>query len=398
MRNAKGEGSAFKVGTSYRGYVTIDGQRKYFSAPSKAEAAQKKRELLVARDAGTVVAGKSFTLNAWMIQWLSAARLRPNVAAAYLHNIEHYISPTLGHIHLAKLMPEHIEDLYTAMLAGELSRETKVVTVVRGKSVETVVKLPLAPRTIGNVHANLRRALNVAVQRGHVARNVALLVEPPAKPKADTTAFSEDDTRKILASLADDRLAARWYLALMHGVRPAEALGITWPDIDLDAGTVSIHAQLVTVPKVGLQWHAVTKTEAGERELHLAPIVVERLRSYQATQQRERAQQGTEYVDWQYNGSVVPLVFTQVDGMPISTRLDFTYWSDMLVAAGIPHARRYQARHTTATLMAGMGEDATTIAATLGHSNSAMTQNLYIHPIKAKVAAAALAMGDFLAP
>ena len=46
-RAAKGEGSAFKTSAGvYRGYVTVDGKRKYFSAKTKSEAAQKKRQLL----------------------------------------------------------------------------------------------------------------------------------------------------------------------------------------------------------------------------------------------------------------------------------------------------------------------------------------------------------------
>src|ERR1019366_4182239 len=46
-RAANGEGSIYRVeGRGYRGYVEINGRRKFFTAASKAEASQKKRELL----------------------------------------------------------------------------------------------------------------------------------------------------------------------------------------------------------------------------------------------------------------------------------------------------------------------------------------------------------------
>lgn len=382
MRNAKGEGSVSKTATGYRGYVTVDGKRKYFTANTKAVAAQKKRELLNRKEKGTLVAGRDWTLAEWMRHWLSIADLKPGVRAAYDWNIEAYIAPHIGGIKLSALKAEHLELLYAIMAKGEV-----------GKS-----GAPLSPQTISNVHANIRAALNVAVQRGRIGYNVALHAIKPAKVKAATTSFSEADARAILQAARGDRYEARWNLGIMYGVRPAEVLGLSWSDIDLAAGVVHVHAQLQRVRGAGLVYLPTPKTPAGDRLIPVAPVVLDLLKEMRARQLRDRIQLGDEYVDWEFNGQPVGLVFTQRNGRPVEPRLDSTHWKTLLESTGLPHARRYQLRHTSATLLLDGGIDVVVVAAILGHAKASFTYDVYVHPLEVRKAEAGLMMGKLSAP
>ena len=72
--------------------------------------------------------------------------------------------------------PEHLDQLYTQLLDAGYS-----------------------PATVLRDHRILSRALTVAMQRGHVARNVAGLVDPPRQePSGIATALSLEESRAVL--------------------------------------------------------------------------------------------------------------------------------------------------------------------------------------------------------
>jgi integrase len=394
-RKPKGEGSFFKTAAGkYRGYVTVDGKRKYFTAATAAEAAQKLRTLTTQKERGIVATGKTPTLADWMQQWLASADLKPGTAAAYEHNLTHYIAPHIGHHRLTDLKPEHLELFYKELAAGKHSRVRMVEEMIGGKKVRRKMQAPLSARTIGNVHANIRRALNVAMQRGHVYRNVALMITPPRKPKPATTSFSAADARRILEVASEDRYAARWHLALMYGLRPSEALGITWPAVDLNRKTIAVGRQLQNVRGKGLMMIDHAKTAAGDRIIHIPDLIVEQLKRTRAQQLQDRLDHD-DYVEWEYEGHPVALVFTQPNGKPLYGKLDGERWKELLDKAGLPHARRYQARHTAASLMIDMGVDVSVVASTLGHSNTSFTYDTYVHPLEQRKRDLADLMGDF---
>ena len=184
----------------------------------------------------------------------------------------------------------------------------------------------------------------------------------------------------------------------MYGVRPAEALGIAWSDVNLDTGVVHVHAQLQRVRGEGLLYLANPKTAAGDRYITIAPVVVEQLKETRAQQMRDRIQHTDIYTEWEYAGEPVGLVFTQANGRPIEPHLDSQYWKTLLESTGLPHARRYQLRHTAATLMLDMGNDVVVVAATLGHANASFTYDTYVHPLEVRKAELGAMMGELSAP
>lgn len=383
MRAPKGTGSYYKTASGWRGYVPVDGVRVPFTAKTKAEALAKQRDLLNRRDKGTLATGKDMSLEAWMRHWLTVANLKPAVRDRYEWTIDAYIAPSeAGATKLSKLKTEHLEKLYARMSAGEAGK--------RGR--------PLSPRTIGGVHANIRAALNVALARGHVGSNVALHAVTPSKPKADTTSFSEADARAILAAAQKDRYAARWSLGLMYGIRPAEVLGLAWEAVDLERGQVHIHAQLQRVKGRGLVRISTAKTAAGERVVPIAPVVVDQLREMREKQMQDRVKFEDEYTEWEQDGEPVGLVFTLPNGRPVDPRRDSEYWKDLLASTGLKHARRYQLRHTAATLMLDMGADVIVVAATLGHANASFTYDTYVHPLEVRKAELGAMMGGLAGP
>src|SRR5450759_3719247 len=77
--------------------------------------------------------------------------------------------------------------------------------------------------------------------------------------------------RLALARVVDQAGSYRplYELLAYTGLRVGEALGLTWADVDFDAGLLSVHRQLSRY-----RVHSKLKTEAGRRQIVLAPAMV----------------------------------------------------------------------------------------------------------------------------
>jgi len=366
-RNAKGEGSAFKTDSGYRGYVTVNGKRRYFSAKTKAEAAQKKRQLLNQRDTTGLATGKGYTLGQWLEHWLSITKSshKPKTHSGYTYMVEHYLSEPFKATPLAKLTVERIEAEYQRLADAGLSGSTRA-----------------------QAHSIIHTALKVAQQRGHIGINfAALVVDKPRAERKKVHPLSEADVLAIEATLAGNRLEARWLIGLDLGIRPGEALAIEWTDIDFDAGTLHIHQQLQKVDKKVILV-PTPKTDAGNRTIPLPGYLLEKLKEHRRQQMVEMLSEKWE--PWSPDGKPHAWAFTSQrnPGRPVTDDGDSTQWRKILTAAGVPHTRRYTARHTAASVLISKGVDPATVAMILGHNDPGFTMRTYVHGIDERVQAA----------
>ena len=364
-RAAKGEGTMYPVDGGWRGYVTVNGRRKYFSAPTKALASQKRRALLLQRDTVGIAAGKGYKVGEWVQHWLDITKNahKPKTHDGYQYTLDHYLSPGFKSIPLARLNVEAIEDEYKHLASFSGS-------------------------TRAQVHSVLHSALKVAQKRGHVPINyAALVVDKPHATRAKVTSLSEADVAAIEQVIEGTRLEARWHLALSLGIRPGEALALEWADVDLDAGTIHVHQQL---QKIGKETILVPtpKTDAGDRILPLPDYVRDALATWRARQLAEMVSEKWEA--WSPDGKPHAWVFTSSrrPGRPVTDDGDSTQWRKILAAAGIPHTRRYSSRHTAASVLIAHGVDPAAVARILGHNDPAFTMRTYVHGIDERVQAA----------
>ncbi len=199
--------------------------RRHVSAAKRADVVRKVRDLDQKRDAGVVLAAGAgtATVGQWLDHWLAhiaPGRVRPSTLAGYESKVKVHIKPAIGH-QLERLQPEHLESFYAAKVASGA-----------------------APASVLVCHRILSRSLKVAQQRGRVARNVALLVDPPAGSSEEVVPLTAEDALRVLAEAAGQRNAARWSVALALGLRQGEALGTRWEDVDLEEGTYRVRQQL----------------------------------------------------------------------------------------------------------------------------------------------------------
>lgn len=86
----------------------------------------------------------------------------------------------------------------------------------------------------------LRTALNTAIRWRLITMNVATLIDAPRTTGREIRSLKPDEARALLDACQEHPLEAFVTVALGCGLRLGEALGLQWPDVDLDAGTLEV--------------------------------------------------------------------------------------------------------------------------------------------------------------
>lgn len=259
--------------------------------------------------------------------------------------------------------------------------------------------------------------LEVAYLRGYCDRNVAKLVETPAKDEPPIELHTPEQRRAIFKVLEPHPRGVRFKLSYVCGTRQGETLGLTWPCVDLHHdGDIRIEWQLVQrnfehgcSPACG----ATRPYQCTQRVLPLGPDeirvtggmilkrpkagslraipIVEELRQdlirYHIWWQSQKEQLGKL---WAPHG--VPLLFGNDFCNPMKHSHDLRDWKAILDAAGVPHSGTHIMRHGAATAIDAEAEEGevelSTAQEILGHTKPEMTGR-YVHKPKRLVSSPA---------
>jgi integrase len=231
------------------------------------------------------------------------------------------------------------------------------------------------------IHLIIRGALNDAVRRGIVTRNVALVAHAPklrSIPKVESQAWTAQELQAFLREAAGHRLFAALWLLANTGLRRSELLGLQWDDVDLDAATISVNRGLVSI---GYELHESRgKTNNSRRAIDLDATTVGILAAWKAWQASERGAVEIEPTGW---------VFADVDGNPIHPHAISQAFERIVARAGVPKVRLHDVRHTHGTLLIKAGVPVKVVSERLGHGNPAFTIDTYQHVLPGMQAEAA---------
>lgn len=321
---------------------------------TKVEAERQLTALLRKLDGGESLPISKQTLGAWLEEWLSSwcNDVAPQTRSDYRRKLALYVSRDLRVVPLTTLSPRQIQDFINE-LPSRGSRGA-----------------PLTPRTVRYVHAILRAALTRALKLGKVSRNVASLVDLPKQPRREMKAFSPVQAGRFLAAAQDDRWYALWLLLVSTGLRPSEALGLMWADVEES----TLRVQRTLVRDRGGEWRlAEPKTARSRRAIAIHEDVTRALRELRRRQLTERFRLGPAYEDHD-------LVFATEVGTPLHLRnLEARHFKAILRTAELPPVRLYDLRHTAASLMLANGENLKVVADRLGHASIKLTADVYSH-------------------
>lgn len=345
------EGSAFVAYLRYRDHAGR-GHRLKRAGKSRAEASR--RALKAYSDALGLTGSADFTARSTFDEaaalWLAAfegqvqrGARSPSTLDEYRYLVKRVISPGVGSLRLGELTTPRLDRFVQAVLADR-----------------------------GYATAKLSRSVLSGIC-GWLVRQGAIVSNPvrdltPLEQNRDrmARALSAEEVVAWLALLDGDDFARRLELPelarfmLATGLRLGEALGVTWADLDLVAGSVTVQRTIIRVQGQGLVAKRV-KSRASERRLLLPSWCVDLLK---ARRLRLGAFEGPVFPDskggWRDRSNVGSAFRRVRDGS------DFEW------------VKTHTFRKTVATLLDGSGASARMIADQLGHSRVSMTQDVYL--------------------
>lgn len=339
---------------------------------TKTEARTARNDARAASDKGTAVAATRITVKEYLADWLevSETRVRPTTMVSYRLHIDKYIVPRLGAERLQQLTPSMIDRLYSDLLKAGRQPKRKP------KKGEKLKPMGLSTTTVRRAASTLHKALADATKKKLIPYNPANAAELPRIERdsdgaGDLRTWTREELDAFLRHVSSDRLSPMWRLAAWTGMRRGEICGLTWRDVDLEAGTITVQRARVTVKSADVR-ESKPKTAKGRRQVELDTDTRAALVAWQKTQEAERK----EWPDaWPEHG----LVFTLQDGSALHPDYLSRGFRAHVKKTKLPKVRLHDLRHTHATLMLAAGVPVKVVSERLGHSTAAFTMEVYQH-------------------
>lgn len=236
--------------------------------------------------------------------------------------------------------------------------------------------------TVKTVRGVLRPAFQMAVDDDILMKNPFQfeLAGVVVNDSVTREAITKDQMRKFLRFIHDDVVYCKYYevvYILFHtGMRISEFCGLTLKDIDLKNKTVNIDRQLQRTSKREYVIEP-TKTNAGTRVIPITDEVAEMFRSII----EDRPKYKVEKVVGGYSG----FLFLDKDHMPlVAMHWEHRFRSMLnryneIYKVQLPKITPHVCRHTYCSNQAKAGMNPKTLQYLMGHSDIAVTLNVYTH-------------------
>ena len=299
-RRSAGEGSVYQGADGrWRGAMTWtepDGTRhRRVVRGLTAEAVRTRLDELRAKlRTGSLEPAGAGTVGEFLGGWVERERqrIRPSTWRQREQYVRSYLIPALGRRPLNKLTPADVEHMTAGLIES-------------GRS----------PRTASHARIILRRALADAQRDGlvQVATWPPWLVHRASRARTIEPGRDYLDgaqLRRLLAVATEYRIGALVTVAATTGMRQGELLGLSWDDVDWQAGTLTVRRALARAWGGGMEL-AAPKTGRSRRTLHLPALAVEGLHREQREQESARLAVGTAWQDRDR------LIFTDAIGRPL---------------------------------------------------------------------------------
>jgi integrase len=398
---ANGEGSIFPYRNSFAAYVWVtkpngQRQRKYIYGKTREQVHEKWLKLQAQARQGPMATSVP-KLGEFLGYWLEEV-VRPNLAPATYINYELFvrlhIAPPLGVQRLDRLGVRDVQTWInkvasTCQCCAQGKDAARPEEKRRCCAVGKCCEARLSSRTVNDIRACLRAALSQAVTEDLVAKNMAKSIKLPSVRKRKGKVWSSEEARQFLESARSehDPFYAVYVLILALGLRKGEVLGLTWDDVDLGAGELSIGRQLQRVSRQLL--HRETKTSTSDATLPLPDVCAAALKLRKAEEADAREKAGSA---WQGG----KLIFTTKWGTPIEPRNFNRSWDARCAKAGVRKITVHDGRRTCATLLVDLDVHPREVMQILRHAQIAVTMEIYAQASSRATRAALKRLGDSL--
>ena len=256
-------------------------------------------------------------------------------------------------------------NLHIIPFLGDYETEQLTATVLQSWSV-TLLESGLSPNTVTGIISRLKDSLKKAVLYGVASKEFSSNIICPKIRERQVDCFSVAEQKKIEQYVFAKQNAKLFgfILCLYTGLRIGELLALTWKDIDLKCGKLTVNKSCHDSWENG-EYVKVTdtpKTENSEREIPLPKQLLPVLRKIKKAAVGEYIIGGKS----KYGAQIRSYQKT---------------FERLLKNLNIPHKGVHALRHTFATRALECGMDIKTLSEILGHKNPNVTLKRYVHSL-----------------
>ena len=373
-------GSSLKANWEYRFYgASIRGKRQVIQKcgfPTKQEAIQAGNKAYTEyMQAGTVFKPTEMSYSDCLDTWLEdyvAIKCKETTREGYSKRIEEYIRPALGKYLLAAIKADHIQKFINSMYYKRYSRNT-----------------------LSNLLGIISSSMRYAKRRGWIQFSPAEDIDLPGTRECKhqrqivRDAITRNDLQAIFQRFPEGHSCHLPMMLAYHcGLRLGEVFGLTWEDIDLQEGILTVNRQIQWIQHLS-RWRFTEPKYESSRTIRLDNVIWALLRREHTLQLQQRLRMGPNYLRYymdsedflcQNDGTKeLHLVTVRADGSYIQSRV--TQHSNHVIKKelGIENFDFHSLRHTHATELSEAGVNLKEIQRRLGHKSLEITTRKYIH-------------------
>ena len=327
-------------------------------ADSQKEAAEALEKAKYEIKAGTYYNPAKETLNEFFDNWFETCVLpakKTKTADTYKRLYDLHIAPEFGMMQIG-----NINDIMLQKWINKLAKEYSAQTV---KLIRTIFDM----------------ILESARKKKRIKENPMDLIIMPALKVADKKeALTAEQERQFFEYCTGHRYEVLYRLAALTGARVGELTALQWEDINLTDGYIDIHKTLCRSDEHGFMFNA-PKSRSSIRKVLLTAEAIKMLKQYWISEYFDRKRNGTrkERDDMQellfHTGTLAPLPSTAVND-------ELKKIADRMRKDGIDIPNNFTMhtlRHCYATRMIENGVNPKNVSRSMGHSNIAITFNMY---------------------
>ena len=270
---------------------------------------------------------------------------------------------------------------------GNVRMDRLTPAIIESRLLRPMAEEDYSHSTLMRARLVLSLAMDHAVRRGELGRNVAALATiPHTTPREPRKSLTAAQARDLLRAARGERLEAAIVTQLLLGLRPGELLGLQWSDLHGDV----LHVQRSVKMEDGKLVLGDTKTEASNRPLRIPRPVKDALKKHRASQREE--------IKYAESWDDLDMIFPTSHGTITDLHNYRRTLRRIVGKAEIEGSwTSHELRHSAISLLCDAGVPLEQVADQMGHVDTRMIQRTYRHRLGTPVDAAVDTMNELFA-